>query len=70
MSCFLGSGGICNPSMESCKTIWKHFFPTASEIFSADFALHDYFLDVVGRCCRGALLEKGSQDPVATRVPT
>ena len=25
---------------------------------------------VVGRCCRGALLETGSQDPVATRVPT
>ena len=27
-------------------------------------------LTVVGRCCRGALLETGSQDPVATRVPT
>ena len=25
---------------------------------------------VVGRCCRGALLETGSQDPVTTRVPT
>ena len=24
---------------------------------------------VVGRCCRGALLETGSQDPVATRAP-
>ena len=27
-------------------------------------------LSVVSRCCRGALLETGSQDPVATRAPT
>ena len=27
-------------------------------------------MGVVDRCCRGALLETGSQDPVATRAPT
>ena len=26
-------------------------------------------MNVVGRCCRGALRETGSQDPVAARVP-